>query len=96
MFPCPGGWGASRLLTSTAALSISTTKQNLNSVLSLKSALHSAAVPAAEHPSKTQTLPPVADSGHLSQVGRKPKGQHADELDKNYRRTGLRGNWHKP
>nr|AEU11038.1 flagellar associated protein 107 [Dunaliella salina] len=63
---------------------------------STRSAQHSTALPAAEHPSKTQTLPPVADSGHLATVGRKPKGQHADELDKNYRRTGLRDNWQKP
>jgi len=90
--------------TSTSGMDLSTTKrqqwheeaESNPYATSTRSALHSAAVPAAEHPSKTQTLPPVADSGHLSQVGRKPKGQHADELDKNYRRTGLRGNWHKP
>ncbi|KAF5840975.1 flagellar associated protein [Dunaliella salina] len=62
----------------------------------LQSVQHSSALPAAEYASKRKTLPPIADSGHLSTVGRKPKGQHADELDKNYRRTGLRDNWHKP
>ncbi len=61
----------------------------------MQSALHEAALPAAEHPVRTQTLRPRGDDGTLSQIGRKPVGVHRDECDKTYRRTGLRDIYYK-
>lgn len=57
-----------------------------------RAATHGSALASAEDPAGTRvrTARPAADGGQIAQVGRKPTGDCVNELDKNYRRTGLR------
>jgi len=61
-----------------------------------RSALHAAALPAAENPTRTQTFRTTGGlpGGEPLTIGRKPLGVHRDECDKVYRRTGLRDRWY--
>lgn len=59
----------------------------------LQAATHSSALAVAEAPagSRTRTtLRPAADGGQPDQPGRRPVGDCASEVDKNYRKMGLR------